>query len=72
MWAILNTLSGNQDVDDVVIDSSANWTPLRMNGMISSGGNNISSSSINNPNNPGESSNPMINGPPSVPAIKVS
>lgn len=61
MWAILNTLSGNQDVEEVVIDNSANWTPLRMNGMLSSGG------------NPVESSNgPMLTGPPSVPAIKVS
>lgn len=65
MWAILNTLSGNQDVEEVVIDNSANWTPLRMNGMISSGG--------NSSGNPVESSNgPMHNGPPSVPAIKVS
>lgn len=32
MWAILNTLGGNQEVEEVVIDNSANWTPLRLNG----------------------------------------
>lgn len=34
MWAILNTLSGNQEVEEVVVDNAANWTPLRGNGMM--------------------------------------
>lgn len=29
MWAILNTLSGNQEVEDVVIDNAANWKAVR-------------------------------------------
>ena len=58
MWAILNTLSGNQEVEEVVIDNSANWTPLRLggNGGMLEGGNQM------NPN-PSQ---------PAVPAIKVS
>lgn len=47
MWAILNTLSGNQEVEEVVIDNSANWTPLRMNGMNGAGLENGSSNPMN-------------------------
>lgn len=60
MWAILNTLSGNQEVEEVVIDSLANWTPVRANGI------------VGNSSNPMDNSlNSGGNGLP-VPAIKVS
>lgn len=58
MWAILNTLSGNQEVEEVVIDNSANWTPLRSSGGMMGAV---------------EGGNPMNSTPASaVPAIKVS
>lgn len=67
MWAILNTLSGNQEVDEVVIDNSANWTPLRIGGGMMNGNPSVDNS--NGSNNPMNSNN----GPSSVPpAIKVS
>lgn len=67
MWAILNTLSGTQEVEEVVIDNSANWTPLRIGSGGMLGSNNPVESSANTGSNP---MNP--NGPSSVPAIKVS
>ncbi|XP_070136444.1 zinc finger MIZ domain-containing protein 2 isoform X1 [Drosophila bipectinata] len=79
IWAILNTLS-NSDVDEVVIDSSANWRALQHNGGMpnapppSNVPTNPSNANSNNNNNPnpvssnGTGSNG--NGTPGMPNIK--
>lgn len=64
IWAILNTLS-NSDVDEVIIDSSANWRALQHNGGMPN-----APPPSNVPSNPGNGSNPNANGsgamPPSI------
>lgn len=64
MWGILSTLNGHPEVEEVVVDSSANWTPVRNNG-----GNVLENSSSSSNSMTG---NTAPNGPSSVPAIKVS
>lgn len=65
MWGILSTLNGHPEVEEVVIDSSANWTPVRNNGS-----SNVPENSSSNGNS--MTGNTAPTGPSSVPAIKVS
>lgn len=80
IWAILNTLS-NSDVDEVVIDSSANWRALQHNGgmpnapppsNVPTNPSNTNSTNNNNNNpNPGSSNGTGSgNGTPGMPTIK--
>lgn len=67
MWAILNNLSGNQEVEEVVIDNTAHWTPVHLNAIT----NNSGHSSTDNSHATGGGGN-LSNALPSVPIIKVS
>jgi len=67
IWAILNTL-GNSDVDEVIIDSSANWRALQHNGGMPN-----APPPSNVPSNPSGGSGPnSVNGSgnSTMPAIK--
>ncbi|XP_017043596.1 zinc finger MIZ domain-containing protein 2 isoform X2 [Drosophila ficusphila] len=68
IWAILNTL-GNSDVDEVIIDSSANWRALQHNGGMPN-----APPPSNVPSNPsgggGNASTGNGSGNPTLPAIK--
>ncbi|EDW33503.1 GL21854 [Drosophila persimilis] len=72
IWAILNTLS-NSDVDEVIIDSSANWRALQHNGGMPNApavGGSAASGGASTPSNVPTGNPISSNGPSVMPAIK--